>query len=150
MKALLYCILSLFLLAATFALGRATAPEAEPEYVETVRVDTVRVVQPEIVVVRPRPVRVETLAVAAVDSAVRMDSAAVRVDYEQRVYAGPGYRAFVSGHNPRFDTVELFQSVRIRNSMKQHRVSVGLQAGYGITPRGIQPYIGVGVAVRLF
>lgn len=149
MKALIY-LLCLLLLAASFALGRATAPDAEPEYVETVRIDTVRVVQPEIVVVRPRPAVVETLAVAAADSVGTGDSVAVKVDYEQRVYAGQNYRAFVSGHNPRLDTIEIFQPIRQRSSFVQRRVSVGVQVGYGLTPRGVQPYVGLGVAIRLF
>ena len=33
---------------------------------------------------------------------------------------------------------------------KSSRWNVGIQGGVGITPKGVQPYIGVGVSYRLF
>lgn len=114
------------------------------------RVDTVRVTRPEIVVVRAAGEFTERFEVA--DSAGRTDSADVRVPCSQAVYAGDGYRAYVSGYRPKLDsiilhrpTVERIQTVAVR----QRRLGIALQAGYGFTPKGLQPYVGVGISWRI-
>lgn len=114
------------------------------------RVDTVRVTRPEIVVVRAAGEFTERFEVA--DSAGRTDSADVRVPCAQAVYAGDGYRAYVSGYRPKLDsiilhrpTVERIQTVAVR----QRRLGIALQAGYGFTPKGLQPYVGVGISWRI-
>lgn len=114
------------------------------------RVDTVRVTRPEIVVVRAAGEFTERFAVA--DSAGCTDSADVRVPCSQAVYAGDGYRAYVSGYRPKLDsiilhrpTVERIQAVAVR----QRRLGIALQAGYGFTPKGLQPYVGVGISWRI-
>jgi hypothetical protein len=33
---------------------------------------------------------------------------------------------------------------------KEHRISIGLQAGYGLTTKGFLPYAGLGIQLRLF
>lgn len=114
------------------------------------RVDTVRVTRPEIVVVRAAGEFTERFEVA--DSAGHTDSADVRVPCSQAVYAGDGYRAYVSGYRPKLDsiilhrpTVERIQTVAVR----QRRLGIALQAGYGFTPKGLQPYVGVGISWRI-
>ena len=79
------------------------------------------------------------------------DSVEVLVPQEQRVYAGEDYRAYVSGYMPRLDSVQIVrrESVVTRTVATKSRFSVGIQAGYGLTPRGFQPYIGVGVSIRI-
>ena len=86
------------------------------------------------------------LAVAAADS-VAADSVRVIVPQEQKEYQGDGYRAWVSGYRPALDSIEIERMV-LRE--KARRWSVGLQAGVGVTPRGVQPYIGVGVTIKIF
>lgn len=115
------------------------------------RVDTVRVTCPEIVVVRAAGEFTERFATVA-DSVGCTDSADVRVPCLQAVYAGGGYRAYVSGYRPRLDsiilhrpTVERIQTVAVR----QRRLGIALQAGYGFTPKGLQPYVGVGISWRI-
>lgn len=115
------------------------------------RVDTVRVTCPEIVVVRAAGEFTERFATVA-DSVGCTDSADVRVPCSQAVYAGGGYRAYVSGYRPRLDsiilhrpTVERIQTVAVR----QRRLGIALQAGYGFTPKGLQPYVGVGISWRI-
>lgn len=81
------------------------------------------------------------------------DSVDVEIPITQKKYEGEGYRAYVSGYNPSLDSLLLFREVErvtIRSPTKSPRFSVGLQAGYGITPKGFQPYIGVGIAVNLW
>jgi opacity protein-like surface antigen len=41
-------------------------------------------------------------------------------------------------------------TIHIREPTKQKRFSIGLQAGYGMTPKGFQPYVGLGVSVNLW
>lgn len=137
-------IVYVILLVSAFALGRLTAPVAGPQrVVETVfRVDTVRVVQPEVMVIHSREPVNERLPVAG-----SVDSAEVIVPMEQKVYVAQDYRAYVSGHHPRLDSIEIYKPV-VRHKM-QARVSLGVQAGYGFTPKGMQPYLGIGVSVRI-
>ena len=82
------------------------------------------------------------------------DSVGVVVPIVQNVYEGADYKAYVSGWQPRLDSLVL-NRVETRVTLpsptrrEPPRFSAGLQAGYGITPRGFQPYIGIGVAIRI-
>ena len=141
MKALLIFLLGL-------AVGYVIAPAPKtlaPKVKVLTRVDTLRVTAPEIVVVRPRESIVERLALKS-DS---MDSADVHVPVHQTVYSGDAYRAVVSGHMAVLDTIEIFQPVTtlVRTHTVRQRVSIGLQGGYGLTPKCFQPYVGIGVSV---
>ena len=81
------------------------------------------------------------------------DSAAVVFPITQMVYSDTDYRAWVSGYEPRLDSIKVFpRTVTVRETKYKppSRFSIGLQGGYGITPKGLQPYIGVGVNVRIF
>jgi opacity protein-like surface antigen len=78
------------------------------------------------------------------------DSITVAVPITQTMYADSAYTAWVSGYEARLDSIFVYPSreiVRIKHPPK--RWSVGLQAGYGITPKGLQPYIGVGIACKI-
>ena len=108
--------------------------------------DTVVVRQPEVMVIRKLVPDTVYLAVAAADS-VAADSVRVIVPQEQKEYQGDGYRAWVSGYRPALDSIEIERMV-LRETAR--RWSVGLQAGVGVTPRGVQPYIGVGVTIKIF
>lgn len=114
-----------------------------------IRIDTVRVTQPETVYVRQLGSRQVRLPLA--DSVVtECDSADVEIPLEQSVSEGEGYRAYVSGYRPRLDSLVFVRTENIAlPPARQKRWSFGVQAGYGLTPRGLQPYIGVGIAFRL-
>ena len=84
-----------------------------------------------------------------------VDSLPVTIPITSNTYEGDGWRAHVSGFRPRLDSLVLFperQTVTIRDpppaSKASDRWTLGVQAGYGITPRGMQPYIGVGLTWR--
>lgn len=113
------------------------------------RIDTVRVTQPETVYVRQLGSRQVRLPLADTVAAV-CDSADVVIPVEQSVSEGEGYRAYVSGYRPRLDSLVFVRTENIALlPARQKRWSFGVQAGYGLTPRGLQPYIGVGIAFRL-
>lgn len=111
--------------------------------------DTVRITSPE----RVRTVRLKPdtvwMPVAGGD-----DSARVTVERQQVEYVGEDYRAFVSGYRPALDSLVMTKSctiigVKPTNPTRTPHFSAGLQAGYGITPRGFQPYVGVGISYSI-
>ena len=81
------------------------------------------------------------------------DSATVVLPITQKMYSDTDYRAWVSGYESRLDSIKVFpRTVTVLETKYKppSRFSIGLQGGYGITPKGLQPYIGVGVNVRIF
>ena len=81
------------------------------------------------------------------------DSATVMLPITQKMYSDTDYRAWVSGYEPRLDSIKVFpRTVTVLETKYKpsSRFSIGLQGGYGLTPKGLQPYIGVGVNVRIF
>lgn len=91
----------------------------------------------------------------ASDSATKQfvsDSVKVQIPISQKVYEDTLYRAYVSGYEPNLDSITIKQKTTyithtIRD--KESRFRIGLQAGYGLTPKGMQPYVGVGLSYRL-
>lgn len=83
----------------------------------------------------------------------RGDSLDVIIPMTQKVYETEDYRAYISGYNAALDSIFVTSrtsTIRIREPTKQKRFSFGLQVGYGMTPKGFQPYAGVGVTVNLW
>ena len=84
------------------------------------------------------------------------DSVKVEIPITQKRYADSTYTAWVSGYNPTLDSIRIYprhEVITITNTIrhKPKRWGVGLNVGYGITPKnGLQPYIGVGVSYNLF
>ena len=81
------------------------------------------------------------------------DSVFVEVPIEQKVYSDSNYTAWVSGYHPRLDSISItHQEVSfhklVNNSKGSKRLYLGIQVGYGITPRGMQPYLGLGVSYK--
>ncbi len=81
-----------------------------------------------------------------------MGSGSVIIPITSHTYEGDGWRTHVSGFSPRLDSLLLFperQTITIRDPPTtggaSSRWTLGVQAGYGITPRGMQPYLGVGL-----
>lgn len=89
------------------------------------------------------------------DSATKQlgnDSVKVQIPISQKVYEDTLYRAYVSGYEPNLDSITIKQRTTyitrtIRD--KESRFRIGLQAGYGLTPKGMMPYVGVGLSYRL-
>lgn len=142
----------------SFAAGVATAYFAAPERcvqkagaVTVLRyTDTVRVTVPELIVVRAKG---EERAVLACADSADGDSVAVKVPVAQRVYAGDSYTAYVSGFRAVLDSIEVY-STRTESLVtlpsRRKRFAVGVQAGVGVTPRGVEPFVGVGITLKLW
>ena len=80
------------------------------------------------------------------------DSIEVKVPISQKVYEDTLYRAYISGYEPNLDSIVIRQRITyitrtIRD--KESRLRVGIQAGYGLTPKGLQPYVGLGISYRI-
>lgn len=84
------------------------------------------------------------------------DSVQVEIPISQKRYADSTYTAWVSGYNPTLDSIRIYprhEVITITNTIwqKPKRWGVGLNVGYGITPKnGMQPYVGIGVSYNLF
>ncbi len=121
-----------------------------PEVRVLTRRDTVRIETPRPVYRRVVDTVVVSLPLVADTGAV----ADVVVPLEQAVYGGVDYKVYVSGYRPRLDSLQFVASECIHTTImpaviRSKRFSVGIQAGYGITPRGFQPFLGVGVSLKI-
>lgn len=123
----------------------------EPTLRDTI-VDTITVVKPiavDSVITRYKWVNVERVKDTTIVnevSEVVFDTVMVRLPIESKHYEGENYEAWVSGYEPSLDSIKVYQR---EVKTKQSRWSIGLQGGVGITPRGVQPYVGIGVAYKL-
>lgn len=117
-----------------------------PTYVAETLLHVVRVP-----VAVPRPVTpADTLSLP---DTLRPDTVWAELPITQRRYADSTYTAWVSGYAPRLDSIHLrpvHTVVTIRREAKKpRRWQFGLQGGVGMTPEGVQPYIGIGVSYNI-
>jgi hypothetical protein len=77
----------------------------------------------------------------------------VPVPIIRKEYETEDYRAVIEGWRPSLIEMEVYQKTHyITNTVtikSKQRFGVGLQAGYGFTPNGGVPYIGVGIHYNL-
>lgn len=125
--------------------------ESEQPIRDTI-VDTITVVKPiavDSVVTRYKWVNVERVKDTTIVnevSEVVFDTIRVRLPIESKHYSTTNYDAWVSGYEPSLDSIKVYQR---EVKPKQSRWSIGLQGGVGMTPRGVQPYVGVGIGYKL-
>ena len=83
------------------------------------------------------------------DTTAVRDSVLVEVPIVEKVFPGENYRAVVRGFNPELVDIWVKERETIIKVPYRERwsVTVGPQAGVGITPKGVQPYLGVGGAI---
>lgn len=113
----------------------------EPAAVESVYVDRIRV--------RFYPI---DKVVHDTDSVIRVDTITkeVIIPISQKVYKDSSYTAWVSGCRPRLDSIKVMNSVVTRDVVRPaKRWGVGIQGGVGVTPKGVLPYIGIGINYRI-
>ena len=116
----------------------------------------------------PKPVEVERIRTeykwltrvqtdTVTDYTVLHDSVLVEVPIESRHYNSPEYDAWVSGYQPSLDSIKVYQkenyiTERVVVSKPPNRFTIGLQGGYGYGFKSKQwePYVGIGVGIRIF
>lgn len=151
-----FCVLILCLLATFKRQEEERRATVIRDTVRVTIVDTVRIVCPVVrdsLVVRyvteRLPVKRDSVQIGCTDS---VD---VEIPITQKRYADSTYTAWVSGYRPSLDSIHIYprhEVVTITNTIRQKpkRWNVGLNVGYGLTPKGLQPYVGVGVSYNLF
>ena len=131
---------------------RCTNKAATEQPIRDTIVDTIKVVKPiavDSVVPRYKWVNVERVKDTTIVnevSEVVFDTIRIRLPIESKHYTAESYDAWVSGYEPSLDSIKVYQR---EVKPKQSRWSIGLQGGVGLTPKGLQPYIGIGIGYRL-
>lgn len=136
----------------------------DDEVSRDVIVDTVRFEKPvvkdstitryitKIVPIKVRANEISASPVCKTDSL--LDSVSVTIPITQKIYEDSLYKAYVSGYAVNLDSIfvnRFTERIYIRSpTSKQKRFGVGIQTGIGYTPKGFQPYVGIGIDIRLF
>ena len=147
-------IIALLGMIGAFFLGRATRVVEEVdnriERDTIVVCDTIREYYPQEVVrtiVRTERVEVPIIRYDTISEVVE-----VEIPIEAKEYKSEEYYAIVEGYNPRLKSIEVYPrtayitTTETINERKRWGVSLGVQGGYGFTPKGWQPYAGVGIS----
>lgn len=152
--AILGGIVVLALVVGAFFFGRSTMKienvETRIERDTVIVRDTIREYYPREVV--KTIVRTELVEVPIVHCDTIRDTMWVELPIESREYKSKEYYAIVEGYNPMLKYIEVYPRTAYINSTetikerKHWGVSLGVQGGYGFTPKGWQPYAGVGVS----
>lgn len=86
------------------------------------------------------------------DTVIKADTVLVEVPIVEREYRSEEYYAVIGGYDPYLKSIEVYPTTKYINTTetikkrKHWSVSLGVQGGYGFTPKGWQPYAGVGVS----
>lgn len=111
--------------------------------------DTIREYYPqevERVVIRTERVEVPIVRYDTIREVVE-----VEIPIEEKEYKSEEYYAVIGGYNPYLKSIEVYPktsyitTTETVTKRKRWGVSLGVQGGYGFTPKGWQPYAGVGV-----
>lgn len=88
---------------------------------------------------------------------VQHDSVLVEVPIESKHYNAPEYDAWVSGYMPSLDSINVYQRTEyitetVTLSKPPNRFSIGLQGGYGygFKSKTWEPYVGIGIGIKIF
>lgn len=80
------------------------------------------------------------------------DSIYFELPITQNHYSDSTYEAWISGYEPCLDSIKIYNKTEYITTTfksKPKKWSVGLQGGIGVTTKGLQPYIGVGISYNL-
>lgn len=84
------------------------------------------------------------------DTLIVHDSILVEVPITQKYYHEPEYEAWISGFNPKLDSINVYAPTNVIKPPVKDRwieATVGLQGGVGWNGKDFQPYVGVGVQI---
>lgn len=97
-------------------------------------------------------VRTERIEIPVKDTIIVRDTIEAEILIYERTYLDEEYKAVVQGYNPMLKSIEVYPRtayITTTETIKERKrwgVSLGIQGGYGITPKGYQPYAGVGIS----
>lgn len=105
---------------------------------------------------KPVPYRVEVRDTVYIDNSFQNDKDWKVLVQEVKEYKDSTYYAKISGINAYLEEIKVYpKTITQYINTKEHiyvppkKWAIGIQAGYGITPKGLQPYLGIGVSRRL-
>lgn len=162
MRNVWWTILVILALLAVFYAGRLSTRSDNAKARDTITIyDTMRYIAPQAtarsnarfeVHQLPRVRVLPPLAVTDIrDTVTIIDTVQVYVPIERVVYSTDQYYAIVEGYQAKLVQLDMYNATKVvRETVTKRKhwgVSVGVQGGYGITPKGMQPYAGVGVTV---
>lgn len=152
--AILGGIVVLALVVGSFFFGRATKDTSivstKIERDTIIVRDTIREYYPQEVV--RTIVRTERVEVPIIRYDTIREVIEVEIPIEEKEYKSNEYYAIVEGFNPRLKSIEVYPRtayITTTETIKERKrwgVSLGVQGGYGFTPKGWQPYAGVGIS----
>lgn len=104
------------------------------------------------------PATLDSLFKAASDTTISVDTARkeVLIPITQKEYRDSDYRAWVSGYNPKLDSIRVFSKAVVVSKMetvtKRNPFSLGIigGVGYGVITRKPDIFVGVGGSIRIW
>ena len=121
-----------------------------PEVIQVVKRDTLRVNTP--ILREIHKVTHDTIKIVMNDTIVRRDT--IYLEREQRVYEDEEYKAFVSGFQPRLDSIYVYPKTiyetKVSTRKEWRQFTYGVQVGVGVVmPFTSSPsfggYVGIGI-----
>lgn len=150
---LFHSVIIIFVLLATFFLGRHTV-KVEPIEIERVVYDTI--IHSEVRVDTMWRTRVEKVYLTEVrrDTVTVRDTVLVEVPIYTYIAQDSLYRVEAEGFNVHFKRIDVYPRTVYRTQEKVVKTSdkwgLGVQIGYGASEQGLSPYIGIGVSYNIF
>ena len=157
MRKILPPLLFLAGVVAAFLIGRHIGISLIPEETVTIQVDTL-IVHDTLTFTEPveveRVVR-DTMFVEVSNTVVYHDTTYLPLPREYVTYQDSAYRAVVSGFIPRLEEIEVYPTreiitIQTERVIKPSPWALSVQGGYGISAKGLSPYIGVGISYNLY
>ena len=134
---------------------QAKLEDLTPDVIQVIKRATLRLNSP--ILREIHKVTHDTIKIVLNDTIVRRDT--IYLEREQRVYEDEEYKAFVSGFQPRLDSIYVYPKTiyetRFATQNEWRRITFGLQVGVGgVIPLfsssdpSLGAYIGVGIGFR--
>ena len=125
-------------------------PAGKPDTVTVTKWVAAPVPEPQVKPVLPKLVWlpiVEHDTLAVHDTTAVRDSVLVEVPIVEKTYPGENYRVTIRGFQPELVDIWIRQDEKYITVpyYKRWSLTLGPQAGVGITPKGVQPYAGFGL-----
>ena len=128
---------------------------------DTIRItDTITLIEPVPVSIvttdiQPYKLPVHVDTVYQTINQIERDSVYVDIPISQKVYEGEQYNAWVSGFEAKLDSIRIFSNkeiITIEKTIKNKpkRWGIGFYAGYGYTPHGFQPSLGISISYNIW
>ena len=138
----------------------SAAEESITERRDTVIInDTVTIIEPVPVSIVSTEIVKRKLPVSVPDTIykyIERDSVEVDVPFTQKQYSDSTYVAWVSGYEPKLDSLKIFNQKEIitietiiRQNQKQKHWHIGPTVGCGYTPKGFEPFVGISLTYSL-